>query len=425
MKTLNVVLAIAGKELRLFLADRGGLAVYFLLPLLIAGLFGAPQIPNWRAGATAEGPGFTLDLVLVNQDEGPYGTEIGAALERMEVVSLQQTDDLEEADRLVADREVQAAVILPAGFSRQIDAHEPTTVPVIIDPTQSETVGLVSGILNGVLSEFALVGEIRYGIRSVLDEAGIFAAADPGFRQAVEAQTLGVIMTQLTERRQEPAITVIGEDMAGNTRLDRLNLLIVSLLPGVAVFFAFFVTASLVDFVYAEQERGSLRRLLAAPIPRGTIVAGTILAFMVVVGLQILIMIVLANLLFDMPVGSSPLALVLITLDLGLVVGALGLFLSAITRTKQQANSLALVLALVLGGLGGCILGVPGFLTFRADNFLGTLARLTPQGHVMEAYARVMAEGAGVVDVLPQLGIVLAMSVALFGLAVWRFRWQS
>ncbi len=35
-----------------------------------------------------------------------------------------------------------------------------------------------------------------------------------------------------------------------------------------------------------------------------------------------------------------------------------------------------------------------------------------------------MVEGAGIVDVLPQIGIVLTMTVVLYVLAVWRFRFE-
>ena len=159
-------------------------------------------------------------------------------------------------------------------------------------------------------------------------------------------------------------------------------------------------------------------------LPRGAIIAGKMLAYMVIVFLQVGIMIVMANLLFNLPVGDSPLALVLLTALLALVVTAIGMFIVALTRSEQQANAWAMVLAFVLGAAGGCLHGIPVPFVFRTDGFLGTLSRLTPQGNAMDAYLSVLAQGAGVVEILPQLGILLAMSVGLYLIAVWRFRFE-
>ena len=41
------------------------------------------------------------------------------------------------------------------------------------------------------------------------------------------------------------------------------------------------------------------------------------------------------------------------------------------------------------------------------------------------AYGKLLNEGAGVVDLLPQIGILLAFSAAFFGIAVWRFRFEQ
>jgi ABC-2 type transport system permease protein len=425
MNVLRMTLAVAWIELQRLASDRGGLAILFVLPVMIAGIFGGTQIPGWQESVESEGPTISLDMAVVNQDNGPYGAEFVGALEGIEFLVLQTPDTPALADELVAERDVQAAVIVPADFSDRIDAHTQAEVQIIMDPTQAETVGLVSGVLDSVLTEISLVGEIRFGIRQVLDSAGVLTDADPAFRQSVEAQTLGVIMTQLAERRQDPAITVVSEDMEGFGPEDFLNIVIVSMLPGIAVLFTFFTVTGLTSQTYDELEQGAFRRLLAAPLPRVAIIAGKILAFTLVVCLQVLIMIVGANLAFGMPVGNSPLGLVLITVALGLVVSALGLLLIAVTRTKKQADNLGVLLAFVLGGIGGCLAMVPEPLVFRSSSFLGTLARLTPQGNVMEAYVRLMAEGKGIVDILPQLGVLLAMTVLLGALAVWRFRWQQ
>jgi hypothetical protein len=52
------------------------------------------------------------------------------------------------------------------------------------------------------------------------------------------------------------------------------------------------------------------------------------------------------------------------------------------------------------------------------------LSSLTPHGHALEAYYRLLAESGTLVDILPQLGILVAAGVVFFAVAVWRFRFE-
>jgi ABC-2 type transport system permease protein len=424
MNAIRLTFAVTWKEIQLLLRDRGAMALYFLMPLMLAGLMGGPQAINWQADAAAEGPAITLKLAVVNEDEGTVGAQVVDALKQVDIFIVQTIPDAVQADELVADRETDAAVIIPAAFSRQIETYSPTDVQLILDPSQAETAGLLSGVLDTIIDEFNLVSEIRYGIHTLLDESGVLAEAEPGFQEAVEAQTLGVIMTQLNERRANPAINLVSEDMSGHSRSEYLGLILVSMFPGYAVLFAYIVVTAVTDAMFSEKESGSFRRLLAAPIPPAAIIGGKMLAYMLLIGFQILVMILVGGLLFGMPTGQSPLALILVTFAMALSVTAIGMFLAAVTRNQAQANSLGLVVVLVMGAIGGCIISIPEMLVFRSQSFMGTLARLTPQGHVMEAYVRVMGEGAGVVDVLPQIGALLGISLVLYLLAIWRFRFE-
>lgn len=421
MNLLWDTLAVAWKELQVLARDRGALAIFLGLPLLIAGLMNAPQIASWQ---NEEEPQLSLGLLVVNEDEGAFGEQVVNALAGIGILQIEEVADMATADDQVAEREADAAVIIPAGFSRQIDAYEPTTVQLIVDPTQQATVSLITGVLDSVVAEVNMVGEIRYGIRAVLDKSGVLEGADAAVRQGVEAQTLGVIMTQLNERRERPAIAVRSEDMTGKTTTDLMNITVTAMMPGIAVLFAFFVSTAVISSVYGEKDQGSFRRLLAAPISRGAIVAGKMIAYMVVVFLQIGIMIVISNLLFGLPIGESPLALISLTLLLALVVTGIGLFLTAVTRTEKQAFAWAMVLSFVLGAVGGALHGIPMPLVYRSSSFLGTLSRLTPQGNAMEGYVSILAEGAGMVEIMPQLLALLVMTAVLYMVAVWRFRFE-
>jgi hypothetical protein len=55
---------------------------------------------------------------------------------------------------------------------------------------------------------------------------------------------------------------------------------------------------------------------------------------------------------------------------------------------------------------------------------MGIVSRMTPHAHALEGYWLLMNEGAGVVDVLPQIAILVGMAAIFFVIAVWRFRFD-
>ena len=77
--------------------------------------------------------------------------------------------------------------------------------------------------------------------------------------------------------------------------------------------------------------------------------------------------------IFQMPLGQSPLGLLLLTLALALASTSLGMLLGAVCRTSKQAENLGTALGFILLALGGSI-----FPLFLSEGFMGTLSRLTP-----------------------------------------------
>lgn len=61
---------------------------------------------------------------------------------------------------------------------------------------------------------------------------------------------------------------------------------------------------------------------------------------------------------------------------------------------------------------------------YRMGGMLGTLSRLIPHSHALEAFRRMMMEGAGTLQILPQVGILLGFTAVFLGIAVWRFKYE-
>ena len=407
-------LAVAWKDLLIVLKDKGALAVYFLMPLAFAAMLGMAFGNAGNEETTIE-----IAALLVNRDGGTYGAMLAEGLSDVDVLVLEEVVSAVEADETVASREVAAALVIPEDFSARIDAGEPAQVTLIKDPTKQDEAAIVAGIANQAMTEIGLVGELRYGIQAVLSENPEWEEAGPEMQQAVAAQTLGVMWTQVQAMRQNPVIAVRDEAVAGAEEMQPWDP-ITYYVPSFTVAFAFFLVGQMANTLLLEKEEGTFRRLMAAPMERGAIVVGKMLAYMGIVVLQVLVLFGVGRVVFDMSLGESPVALVLLTAGLATASAALGMLVGALSKTSEQADSVGTVLGFVLLALGGSI-----FPLFRAEGFIGIVSRLTPSAWGIEGFMGLVADGWTLVDALPNIAALFGFAVVFGAVAIWRFRFSE
>jgi ABC-2 type transport system permease protein len=410
---IGSTLAIAWKDLLIVLKDKGVLAVYFLMPLLFASLLGI-AFGNTGSDETK----IEIAVLLVNQDSGSYGAMLADGLKGAEVLVVEDLSDATLADQRVASGDAPAALVIPADFTAKIDAGEPAEVTIIKDPTQQEAANIVAGITNQAMAEIGMLGELRYGIHAVLAQSPDYDQASPALRQAVEAQTLGVLWTQVEQMRQNPVIVVEDEAVAGAEELQPWNP-ITYYIPSFTVAFAFFLIGQMAATLLREKEEGTFRRLMSSPMPRSAIIGGKVLAYMGVVFLQVIVLFTVGYALFRMPLGESPLALLLLTLALALTSASLGMLLGALCRTSKQAEQLGMVLGFVLLALGGSIMPL-----FRAEGFIGIVSRLTPSAWGIEGYMGLVSDNWTLAQTAPNILALLGFAVVFFAVAVWRLKFD-
>jgi ABC-2 type transport system permease protein len=418
MQAIYDTLSVAGKELRLILADRGALAILLLFPILLGSLFAGLNLMF----SDEENPNILLKVTFVNEDSGVFGGQVVKSLQSIDELSVEAAGSIELAEQKVTDGEAAAAIIIPADFSDNIYAYTPTAVEVIVDPAEPEGASIVTGIMNQVVAEVTIWGEIQYGIHTILSESELLDQASPEELRGIEAQNLGVVMTQLNELRRNPAISVASEDLEGVEVEGGIELFITFLFPAFTVMFIFFIVGAESSSLLQERDTGTLRRLLAAPIPRWTVIAGKMLAYGLLVCTQVAVLFTLGKVLFGISLGSSPLALVAITVLVAFVAVSLGMLVAAFARTPKQADNVGMILGFILAGLGGAFPLWPPI--FRSAGFIGTLAKFTPHAHALEGYYSVMAENASFTQILPQLGFLFLMGMVFFLVAAWRFKFE-
>ena len=420
MKNIRYTLAVAWKEIQVFIRDRGAMALLLLFPILLSSVQGGANLALAGEGET---PSILLHVGLVNEDPGIFGSEISKVLQSIDVLAVETFTHGEEAEGKVAKGEAAAAILIPADFSEKINAYTPMAIEVIVDPAQPESVSIITGIMNQVVDEVTIWGEVQYGIRTVLDNSGLLDDATPQQMAAIGAQNLGVIMTRLNEMRHNPAIEVVSEDLQGQVAEGGIMAYVSYVYAAYIVLFVFFVVGMCAESIQDEREMGTLRRLVAAPIPRGAVIGGKMLGYMLIPCLQAVLLFTIGKLAFDIPLGQSPAGLIVLTIIVAGVSTSLGLLLAVLVKSKKQASDMGTLLGFVLGFAGGAI-PIAQLLMTRMEGPMSVLSRIVPHANAIEAYYKLIAENASLMDILPELGILLAMILVFLLIAARRFKFD-
>jgi len=421
MKIFKHLINIAWKDFQILIRDRGMLAVIIAMPLMFGLLLSSAYSGSYNSAA---GAGLEIPIIIANQDNGPYGQRVVDVLKQIEELSITEEfsqSPLELVNQSVLNGTNRVAIVIPDNFSEKINDYSGSTLQLIVDPQQKDYALILSGILDSVLAPVIVEGEVRYGIRSVLDASGLSQTLSPEMEAATEAQTLGVVMTQLQSRLSDPLISI---DLVSTARDPNIPINFFNLLmPGFTVMFSFFLVGAVGESIFRERDDGTFRRLLAGPIPRASIILGKMTAFGTLILLQVGLLYGIAAGFFDMDLGSNPIGLILITVCLSMVVTSMGLMVASLSKSGKQADSISTLLAFVLAGLGGCIqFGLTPL--FLQENAIATLSRFIPQGQALWGYYKLINQNASLVDILPQIGALLLMAGIFFLIATWRLKWE-
>ncbi|HKZ90566.1 MAG TPA: ABC transporter permease, partial [Candidatus Limnocylindrales bacterium] len=83
----------------------------------------------------------------------------------------------------------------------------------------------------------------------------------------------------------------------------------------------------------------------------------------------------------------------------------------------DQASALGVVLGMILGALGGAMVPLELF-----DEPMSTIAQLTPHAWAISALRDLVSDGAGVLEILEQLGVLVAYAAVLVVIGTWGLR---
>lgn len=167
-----------------------------------------------------------------------------------------------------------------------------------------------------------------------------------------------------------------------------------------------------------ERKQWTFQRMLTMPMSPNQIVAGKMLARFVMGMIQYGVAFGFGVLL-GVYFGDSPLALLLIMVAFTLCSTAFALLLATFVKTEMQAGSLLNLVVLILAPLGGAWWPLE-----IVPEWMQTVGHISPVAWAMEGFRGVIFHGGGVESVVPNVLILLAITVVVFFIAARRFKYE-
>jgi ABC-2 type transport system permease protein len=169
--------------------------------------------------------------------------------------------------------------------------------------------------------------------------------------------------------------------------------------------------------IVKEKEIGTIEQLNVTPIKKSQFIIGKLLPFWIIGLFELAFGIVLGKLVFDVPLLGNPVLIFFIASIYLLVILGMGLFISTLTNTQQQAMFIAwffMVIFMLMGGIFTPIESMP--------EWAQTLTLFNPISHFVKAMRMIMLKGSGLKDVLQTIYIISLYAFIMLSLAIIRYR---
>ncbi|MEJ2735898.1 MAG: ABC transporter permease [Anaerolineae bacterium] len=412
MNPLNIAL----KDILILLKNRGQVLMTFLLPIVTILVFTA-------AFAAGEGEDKAIVVPVVNLDPG--GAMSGLLLQNLNLDRGIETQDYDraQAEEDLENEAISMALYIPEGFTADVEAGLQATLRLRYGPGASDSeIEAVRLVIDGVASDLALQTQLING----LSQMGAMMFDAPEDIQVFTAERIKVQAESQFERsRTDPLVAVttrVPEQISRGREEFNLSSFSVA---GFAILFAFLIAQDTASSIFGERREGTFRRLLAAPMSKGDLLLGKMLPNFLIVLLQMAIifavsLVLLPLLGLDPPeMGNSLLGLIVVTIMVALCSTSLGILIAALARTQSQVGGISSLVLWLAGLFGGAF--IPGFLL---SGFLDTIGKVVPHYWALQAYNNLMIRGQGLVDILPELGILAGFTVVFFVIGLLRFRFD-
>ena len=287
-----------------------------------------------------------------------------------------------EADiqKMISQGTVQFAVQIPVDFSRKLLRGEKPDLLLEADATDPSAVGYAIAAVNILTTQ-------------VLD------------------RDLTGPLAKL--RGSEPPFNLVTHQHYNPENITQYN--IVPGLMGVMLTMTMIIITGLA--ITRERERGTMENLLSTPVHPGEVIIGKIVPYIAVGYVQVVLILLAAKFLFNVPIVGSVTLLVALTFLFIVANLAVGITFSTIARNQLQAVQMAFFFflpSLLLSGYMFPFRGMPGWAQ--------DIGECLPLTHFLRIVRGILLKGNGLAAIAPEIWPIVLFLVVMLVIAVKRYR---
>jgi ABC-2 type transport system permease protein len=344
-----------------------------------------PVIQMLAFGYAATFEVYHVSTTVLDLDRTQESRELVARFtssKRLNVVKTARSQ--QEVNISIDNSEAVVALVVHAGFANLLRKGQAAPLQVIVDGTNSNTALIALGYINTIAARFAQ----DYGSDLARRIGGL-----QGMRQ---------VQVTLEQRPW------YNEDLNGRWFF----------IPGVVGTLTLVIIVNLTAFaIVREREVGTLEQIMVTPIRPSEFILGKTVPFFLVGLTQVSLVAAVGILWFQVPFVGNPLVLLLGTALFLLSTLALGLLISTICSTQQQAfatNFFVLNPFFILSGFAFPISSMPEVLQW--------FTYLNPLRYFLVVIRGTFLKGVGIDVLWPDLSAMAIIASVLLGLSILRFR---
>ena len=327
---------------------------------------------------------FNVSTTVLDLDHSQVSRELVsrfASNGRFRIVSIAQNPD--EVRAAIDRSEATVAIVIQAGFAEELRKGQSAPAQIIVDGTNSNTALIALGYVDEIVSTYAQ--EVGQDLARRL-----YAGQPPPPQVSIEPRPW------------------YNPDY--NSRW--------FFVPGVIATLTLVMVVNLTSFaVVREREVGTLEQIMVTPIRPLEFILGKTIPFFCV-GLALTALVAGAGTLwFQIPFVGNPFVLLLGTSLYLLSVLGIGLLISTVCSTQQQAfatNFFVINPLFTLSGFSFPISSMPAFMQW--------LSIINPMTYYLVVIRGTFLKGVGLAVLWPQMSALAALGVALLAMSVLRFR---
>ena len=382
---MNALLIARANVTRMF-RDQIGLVFTFIVPVVIIVVMGM-----------AFGGQGVRQVGIADVDASPLSAELVASIDRtrgpIELRTFETPESLRDA---VQRNTVDMGLVIPAGYEAAIRDGGTGQVEYVGRP-ETITSAIRPLLDDAVQSEAALFKAARYAA----DQRGIGFDEALADARALAPEIGAVEVTASTTGEQIIETGMNGYIMGAQSQM---------------VLWMFITSMTAATQLIVSRQLGVSRRMFSTPTSGRTILVGELLGRFAVAMIQGLFIFVGTAFVFGVEWGD-PIAASAVIVAFGLVSTGVAMLVGSIATNAEQASSMGVGFAMLLGAFGGAMVPPEVF-----PEIMRTVSHVTPHAWAIDGLRAVAIRDADLIGVLPQIGVLLAFAVVLLGLATVRFR---